>query len=84
MECFSILDIGLVADMMLPSFVASGKHVGVAMVYYRCKHVGVVRFVAIEHLILEMDQIQGLPCVCVSKLMMQNISHELNVYLLQL
>jgi len=53
LECFSILDVGLVADMVLPSFVASGKHVGV------------VRFVAIEQLILETDQIQGLPCVCV-------------------
>jgi hypothetical protein len=33
LECFSILDIGLVADMVLPSFVTNGKHVGVAMVY---------------------------------------------------
>jgi hypothetical protein len=53
LECFSILDIGPMVDMVLPSFAASGKHVGVA------------RIVAIEHLILKMDRIQGLPCVCV-------------------
>jgi hypothetical protein len=33
LECFSILDTRHVVDMVLPSFAASGKHVGVAMVY---------------------------------------------------